>query len=70
MASNERRGWPGMLASIDCMHWNWKNCLKAWQGMYCGKSRDATIVLGFMPGTLIRGFMDLALLFWYAGHSQ
>ena len=34
-----------MLGSIDCMHWNWKNCPKAWQGMYCGKSRDATIVL-------------------------
>ncbi|XBJ06881.1 hypothetical protein VPH35_012471 [Triticum aestivum] len=45
MAANEMRGWPGMLGSIDCMHWNWKNCPKAWQGMYCGKSRDATIVL-------------------------
>ena len=42
MSSNERRG---MLGSIDCMHWTWKNCPKAWQGMYCGKSRDATIVL-------------------------
>ena len=45
MASNERRGWPGMLGSIDCMYWTWKNYPKAWQGMYCGKSRDATIVL-------------------------
>src|SRR4051812_29204413 len=35
----------GMLGSIDCMHWSWKNCLKAWHGQYCGKSRDATIVL-------------------------
>ena len=45
MASKERRGWPGMLGSIDCMHWTWKNCPKAWQGKYCGKSHDATIVL-------------------------
>ena len=45
MASNERRGWPAMLGSIDYMHWAWKNCPKAWRGMYCGKSRDATILL-------------------------
>ncbi|XP_051197020.1 uncharacterized protein [Lolium perenne] len=45
MKMNEKRGWPGMLGSLDCMHWTWKNCPKAWQGMYCGKSRDATIVL-------------------------
>lgn len=45
MAANEKRGWPGMLGSVDCMHWTWKNCPKAWHGQYCGKSRDATIVL-------------------------
>ncbi|KAK1648358.1 hypothetical protein QYE76_066163 [Lolium multiflorum] len=45
MEINEKRGWPGMLGSLDCMHWTWKNCPKAWHGMYCGKSRDATIVL-------------------------
>jgi hypothetical protein len=45
MEENEKRGWPGMLGSIDCMHWTWKNCPKAWHGQYCGKSKDATIVL-------------------------
>jgi len=45
MSENEKRGWPGMLGSVDCMHWKWKNCPKAWQGQYCDKSHDPTIVL-------------------------
>ncbi|XP_015955221.1 uncharacterized protein LOC107479610 [Arachis duranensis] len=41
----EGRGFPGMLHSIDCMHWQWKNCQKAWKGMYMsGYCGVATIV--------------------------
>ena len=42
---NEERGFPEMIGSIDCMHWEWKNCLTAWKGMYsCGTGKP-TIVL-------------------------
>ncbi|QHO54546.1 uncharacterized protein DS421_2g57730 [Arachis hypogaea] len=35
-----------MLGSINCMHWQWKNCPKAWKGMYMSGYRGvATMVL-------------------------
>ncbi|XP_018464414.2 uncharacterized protein LOC130498978 [Raphanus sativus] len=42
---NEERGFPGMIGSIDCMHWEWKNCPKEWKGMYSRGTNKPTIVL-------------------------
>ncbi|XP_010428435.1 PREDICTED: uncharacterized protein LOC104713084 isoform X1 [Camelina sativa] len=41
----ELRGFPGMIGSIDCMHWEWKNCPTAWKGQYTRGSGKPTIVL-------------------------
>ncbi|XP_048610451.1 uncharacterized protein LOC106433232 isoform X1 [Brassica napus] len=38
-------GFPGMIGSIDCMHWEWKNCPTAWKGQYTRGSGKPTIVL-------------------------
>ncbi|XP_042012062.1 uncharacterized protein LOC121760468 [Salvia splendens] len=41
----EQRGFPGMLGSIDCMHWEWKNCPTSWAGQYARRSGSPTIIL-------------------------
>ncbi|XP_033146928.1 uncharacterized protein LOC103869787 [Brassica rapa] len=41
----EQRGFPEMIGSIDCMHWEWKNCPTAWKGMYSRGTGKPTIVL-------------------------
>ncbi|XP_061999020.1 uncharacterized protein LOC133716326 [Rosa rugosa] len=46
----ERRGFPGMIGSLDCMHWQWKNCPVGWQGSFRGKSKKPTIVLEAVAG--------------------
>ncbi|XP_022557024.2 uncharacterized protein LOC106397609 isoform X1 [Brassica napus] len=45
LAKGEGRGFPGMVGSIDCMHWEWKNCPTAWKGMYSRGTDKPTIVL-------------------------
>ncbi|XP_019157751.1 PREDICTED: uncharacterized protein LOC109154407 [Ipomoea nil] len=54
----ESRGFPGMLGSLDCMHWTWKNCPTAWAGQYSGRSREPTIILEVVA--------DYDLWIWHA----
>ncbi|XP_048422773.1 uncharacterized protein LOC125469464 [Pyrus x bretschneideri] len=41
----EDHGFPGMIGSLDCMHWDWKNCPTGWQRGFSGRSRKSTVVL-------------------------
>uniref|UniRef100_A0A0D3E5M2 Uncharacterized protein n=1 Tax=Brassica oleracea var. oleracea TaxID=109376 RepID=A0A0D3E5M2_BRAOL len=34
-----------MIGSIDCIHWEWKNCPTAWKGQYTRGTGKPTIVL-------------------------
>ncbi|XP_020253504.1 putative nuclease HARBI1 [Asparagus officinalis] len=45
LKKGEERGFPGMLGSLDCMHWKWKNCPTAWAGQYSGRQGKPTIIL-------------------------
>ena len=45
VAINTKRGWPSMFASLDCMHYEWKNCPLAWQGTFQDReSKNFTIL--------------------------
>jgi hypothetical protein len=45
LQGNEDRGFPGMFGSIDCMHWEWKNCPVAHSGQYAKGTHKPSIVL-------------------------
>jgi len=45
LQEGESRGFPGMLGSIDCMHWEWKNCPTSWKGQFTGRGKHPTMIL-------------------------
>ncbi|KAJ0567004.1 putative harbinger transposase-derived protein [Helianthus annuus] len=39
-------GLPGMIGSLDCMHWRWDNCPTAWRGQHTrGDQKGPTVIL-------------------------
>uniref|UniRef100_A0A0D3ACJ5 Uncharacterized protein n=1 Tax=Brassica oleracea var. oleracea TaxID=109376 RepID=A0A0D3ACJ5_BRAOL len=40
---------PGMVGSIDCMHWEGKNCPTAWKGQYSRGTLNDINVLDRSP---------------------
>jgi len=59
----ERRGFPGMIGSIDCMHWHWEKCPYAWKGQYTrGDHGVPTIILEAVASH--DRWMDMACVLW------
>ncbi|CAL2240387.1 unnamed protein product [Prunus armeniaca] len=49
LQKGEARGFLGMIGSIDCMHWQWHNCLTGWQEEYENQKGQKTCLLGQSP---------------------
>jgi hypothetical protein len=39
-----------MLGSIDCMHWEWRNCPTSWRRQFCGRNSRPTMILEAVAG--------------------
>lgn len=58
LSLNAARGFPGLLGSIDCCKWEWKNCPTAWHGQFRGKEKKPTVTL--------EAICDRRLWIWHA----
>ena len=45
LVDGEKRGTPGLLGSIDCSKWIWKNCPTAWHGQFKGKEKTPSVTV-------------------------
>lgn len=60
LATNEDRGFPGMLGSLDCMHWEWKNCPKALRGAHSRRDH------GNRPTVVLEAVVTEDLWIWHS----
>ncbi|XP_047948775.1 uncharacterized protein LOC125194560 [Salvia hispanica] len=51
---------PGMMSSIDCMHWEWRNCPVAWKGQFTSGFK------GRHPTMILEAVADYRLRIWHA----
>jgi len=45
LTRNADRGMPGFMGSLDCSHWEWRNCLKAIAGMDQNRHGKRSVVM-------------------------
>jgi hypothetical protein len=55
----ESRGFPGMLGSLDCMHWRWEKCPKSWTGQFTSGYKGA-------PTLILEAVASQDLWIWHA----
>lgn len=55
----QRHGFPGMLGSLDCMHWEWKNCPVALKGQFTRGDHG-------VPTIMLEAVASADLWIWHA----
>nr|GEX39858.1 hypothetical protein [Tanacetum cinerariifolium] len=55
----QKHGLPGMLGSIDCMHWEWRNCPKSLHGWFKRKDHKHQTLM-------LEAVADQKLWIWHA----
>jgi hypothetical protein len=58
LAINADYGFSSIFASLDCKHYEWKNCLIAWQGDFGDREGKKSIIL--------KAIVDGGLHIWHA----
>jgi ribosomal protein L37AE/L43A len=57
-SQHEELGWPGLIGSLDCSHWEWFRCPKSLHGEYRRGDKDH-------PTVVYEGACDSDLFIWH-----